>query len=62
MDPRGEGSAPPFETKLFHFQREFSEKSGVINKNLTGKINKSNPFVNLHPYPEILDGALIRYL
>ena len=37
-----------FETKLFHFHGEFSEKSEKNNK-LSGKINKSTPFINLNP-------------
>ena len=32
-DPEGVRSNPPFETKLFHFHGEFSEKSGKIKNN-----------------------------
>ena len=35
VDPEGAGGGvlePPFETKLFHFLGEFSEKSGKINE------------------------------
>ena len=32
----------PFETKLFLFRGEFSEKSGRINEK-SGKVNKSEP-------------------
>ena len=41
-------SEPPFETKLFYFHGEFSEKSGKINK-YSGKINKSNPRCKFEP-------------
>ena len=40
----------PFETKIFKFHGEFSEKSGNIDK-WSYKINKPNPppFINLNP-------------
>ena len=38
---RGGSLEPPFESQLFHFHGEFSEKLGMNNK-YSGKINKSN--------------------
>ena len=39
---------PPFETKLFLFHVEFSEKSGKNTDNQV-QLNKPNYFVNLNP-------------
>ena len=63
MDPGrwSKGSfIPPFETKLFHFHREFSEKSEKFGKNQVQATNQT-PLCILEPpysFKEILDPPL----
>ena len=49
-DPEGVGGSfePPFETKLFHFHGEFSEKSEKIMKNQV-KLTNQTPQCKFKP-------------
>ena len=40
---------PPFETKIFNFHGEFSEKLGNIDNDLIKLKNRPPPFINLNP-------------